>query len=200
MAGTERLKRTAMFVPIEEGFHRKSNHSRKESRCQTKRNMSPGAENRSRCALLTLSVPLRPGRFLAAKIEFSYGAGQTVNLLALRLQWFESTPAQAFPKAILQVFKPFGGQLGISFPVSDTNPFAVSPERSVLVLFDDQSSMTIKTAGAAPVSPGTKVKSIRKAKADSKIEFESGSTVAIRTPIESSAPPTEDTPWQQPHE
>ena len=34
------------------------------------------------------------GRFLAAKIEFSYGAGQTVNLLALRLQWFESTPAQ----------------------------------------------------------------------------------------------------------
>jgi len=32
---------------------------------------------------------------LAAKIEFSYGAIQTVNLLALRLQWFESTPAQA---------------------------------------------------------------------------------------------------------
>src|SRR6516162_4995740 len=27
------------------------------------------------------------GRFLAAKIEFSYGPGQTVNLLALRLQW-----------------------------------------------------------------------------------------------------------------
>ena len=39
------------------------------------------------------------GRFLAAKIEFSYGAGQTVNLLALRLQWFESTPTQASPKA-----------------------------------------------------------------------------------------------------
>ena len=35
------------------------------------------------------------GRFLAAKIEFSYGAGQTLNLLALRLQWFESTPTQA---------------------------------------------------------------------------------------------------------
>ena len=130
---------------------------------------------------------------MAAKIEFSYGPVQTVNLLALRLQWFESTPAQAFPKAILQVFKPFGGQLGISFPVSDTNPFPVSPERSVLVLFDDQSSVKIKTAGAAAVSPGTKVKSIRKAKADSKIEFESGSTVAIRTPIESSAPPTKDT-------
>ena len=36
------------------------------------------------------------GRFLAAKIEFSYGVGQTVNLLALRLQWFESTPAHGF--------------------------------------------------------------------------------------------------------
>jgi len=34
-------------------------------------------------------------RILAAKIEFSYGAGRTVNLLALRLQWFESTPAHA---------------------------------------------------------------------------------------------------------
>jgi hypothetical protein len=30
-------------------------------------------------------------------------------------QWFESTPAQAFSKAILQVFKPFGGQLDIHF-------------------------------------------------------------------------------------
>ena len=39
---------------------------------------------------------VEPGSDLAAKIEFSYGAGQTVNLLALRLQWFESTPAQAF--------------------------------------------------------------------------------------------------------
>src|SRR5215471_3763601 len=40
---------------------------------------------------------------MAAKIEFSYGAVQTVNLLALRLQWFESTPTQASPRAILQV-------------------------------------------------------------------------------------------------
>jgi hypothetical protein len=30
------------------------------------------------------------GRFLTAKTEFSYEAVQTVNLLALRLQWFES--------------------------------------------------------------------------------------------------------------
>jgi hypothetical protein len=66
MAGTEWLKRAAMFVPIEEGFQRKSNHSQKQGRCQTKRSMSqsmsPGAENRSRCALLTLSVQLRPRR------------------------------------------------------------------------------------------------------------------------------------------
>ena len=48
-------------------------------------------------------------RFLAAKIEFPYGAGQTVNLLALRLQWFESTPAHASPKAILQGSRSFGG-------------------------------------------------------------------------------------------
>ena len=39
------------------------------------------------------------GRFLAAKIGFSYGAVQTVNLLALRLQWFESTPTQASSRA-----------------------------------------------------------------------------------------------------
>jgi hypothetical protein len=35
---------------------------------------------------------------------------QTVNLLALRLQWFESTPAQGSLRAVLQVFKPFGGR------------------------------------------------------------------------------------------
>ena len=39
---------------------------------------------------------------LAAKIEFYYEAVQTVNLLALRLQWFESTPAQAFLSKDLQ--------------------------------------------------------------------------------------------------
>jgi len=49
------------------------------------------------------------GRFLAAKIEFSYGAWQTVNLLALRLQWFESTPTHGSYIAILQVLKPLGG-------------------------------------------------------------------------------------------
>jgi hypothetical protein len=47
---------------------------------------------------------------------------------------------------------------------------------SVSVLFDDQSSMKIKTVGAAAVSPGSKVKSVHEAKADFKIEFEDGSS------------------------
>jgi len=47
----------------------------------------------------------------------------SVNLLALRLQWFESTPAQASSRAIRQVFKPLGWRSGISPLASDINPF-----------------------------------------------------------------------------
>jgi hypothetical protein len=50
---------------------------------------------------------------------------------------------------------------------------------SILVLFDDQSSMKIKTAGAAAVSPGSKVKFVHEAKADFKIEFEDGPSVTF---------------------
>jgi hypothetical protein len=50
---------------------------------------------------------------------------------------------------------------------------------SVLVLFDDQSRMKIKTVGAAAVSPGSKVKSIHEAKAEFKIEFEDGSSATL---------------------
>ena len=71
------------------------------------------------------------GSDLAAELEFSYGAGQTVNLLALRLQWFESTPTQASPRAILQVFKQFRGQLDISsrigFDVAGKGLVALEP-------------------------------------------------------------------------
>ena len=49
----------------------------------------------------------------------------------------------------------------------------------VLILFDDQSSMKIKTAGAAAVSPGGKVKSVQEAKAEFKIEFEDGSSATF---------------------
>jgi hypothetical protein len=50
---------------------------------------------------------------------------------------------------------------------------------SVLVLFDDQSSMKIKTVGAAAVSPTSKVKSAHEAKAAFKIEFEDGSSATF---------------------
>jgi hypothetical protein len=50
---------------------------------------------------------------------------------------------------------------------------------SVLVLFDDQSSMKIKTTGAAAVSPGSKVKSVHEAKADFRIQFEDGSSATF---------------------
>jgi hypothetical protein len=53
------------------------------------------------------------------RLNPNFPRGRTVNLLALRLEWFKSTPTQAFPRAILQVFKPFRGQLGISLPVSE---------------------------------------------------------------------------------
>jgi hypothetical protein len=49
----------------------------------------------------------------------------------------------------------------------------------VLVLFDDQSSMKIKTAGAPEVSPGGKIRSVHEAKAEFKIEFEDGSSATF---------------------
>ena len=62
------------------------------------------------CGIASLIVTI-PSQFN----YFTRRTVRTVNLLALRLQWFESTPAQASPRAILQVFKPFGGQLGRIF-------------------------------------------------------------------------------------
>jgi hypothetical protein len=48
------------------------------------------------------------------------------------------------------------------------------------VLFDDQSSMKIKTVGApATVSPGGKVKSVHEAKAEFTIEFGDGSSATF---------------------
>jgi hypothetical protein len=55
---------------------------------------------------------------------------------------------------------------------------AVTTEhRKCFILLDDQSSIKIKTAGAAAVSPGSNVKSVYEAKADFKIEFEDGSSM-----------------------
>ena len=50
----------------------------------------------------------------------------------------------------------------------------------VLVLFDDQSNMKIKTAGSATIAPGGKVKSIQETKAEFKIDFEDGSSATLR--------------------
>src|SRR6516162_4834528 len=46
---------------------------------------------------------------LAAKIEFSYGAGQTVNLLALRLQWFESISPKPLPEPFFKCLSRLAG-------------------------------------------------------------------------------------------
>jgi hypothetical protein len=49
----------------------------------------------------------------------------------------------------------------------------------VLVVFDDQSNMKIKTAGHATLPPGGKVKSVHEAKAEFKIDFEDGSRTIL---------------------
>jgi hypothetical protein len=49
----------------------------------------------------------------------------------------------------------------------------------VLVLFDDQSNMKIKTAGPATIPPGGKVKSVHESKVEFKIEFEDGPTATL---------------------
>jgi hypothetical protein len=50
---------------------------------------------------------------------------------------------------------------------------------SVFVLFDDQSSMKIKTDGATAASRENKVKSVHEAKADFRLEFEDGSSATF---------------------
>jgi hypothetical protein len=49
----------------------------------------------------------------------------------------------------------------------------------VLVVFDDQSNMKIKTAGPATIPPGSKVKSVHEVKAEFKMQFEDGSSAAL---------------------
>jgi hypothetical protein len=49
----------------------------------------------------------------------------------------------------------------------------------VLVVFDDQSKMKIKTAGSATIPPGCKVKSVEEVKTQFKIDFEDGSSATL---------------------
>ena len=57
---------------------------------------------------------------------------------------------------------------------------ATTEPGGVLILLDDQSRMKIKTAAPATVSPGSKIKSVLEAEAEFKIQFEDGSTAALR--------------------
>jgi hypothetical protein len=50
---------------------------------------------------------------------------------------------------------------------------------AVLVLFDDESRMKIKTTGSATIPLGGKVKSVHEAKAEFKIDFEDGSSATV---------------------
>jgi hypothetical protein len=56
---------------------------------------------------------------------------------------------------------------------------ATTEPGGVFVLFDDQSSMKIKTTGAAAVSPGGKIRSVHETRAEFKIEFEGGSNTTM---------------------
>ena len=57
---------------------------------------------------------------------------------------------------------------------------ATAESGGVLLLFDDDSRMKIKTAAAAAVWQGGKVKSVQEDEAELKIEFEDGSTATFR--------------------
>ncbi|MBV8227612.1 MAG: hypothetical protein JO232_20740 [Verrucomicrobia bacterium] len=50
---------------------------------------------------------------------------------------------------------------------------------SVWILFDDQSSLKVKTSGPATIPPGAKVKSVHEGKAEFKIDFEDGSSATF---------------------
>ena len=50
---------------------------------------------------------------------------------------------------------------------------------TVLVLFDDQSKMKIKTPEPATIPPGGKVKSVHESRAEFKIDFEDGSSATL---------------------
>jgi hypothetical protein len=49
----------------------------------------------------------------------------------------------------------------------------------VLVLFNDQSNMKIKTPGPATIPPEGKIKSVHEAKAEFRIDFEDGSSATL---------------------
>jgi hypothetical protein len=61
----------------------------------------------------------------------------------------------------------------------------------VLVVFDDQSKMKIKTVGPATIPPEGKVKSVHEAKTEFKIDFEDGSSATLCLADPGSSVPSE---------
>jgi hypothetical protein len=57
---------------------------------------------------------------------------------------------------------------------------ATAEAGAIVLLFDDDSRMKIRTGAPAEVSPGGKVKSVQEAETELKIEFADGSTAAFR--------------------
>lgn len=57
---------------------------------------------------------------------------------------------------------------------------ATAEPGSVLLVFDDDSRMKIRTGAAAAISPRGKVKSVQEDEAELKIEFEDGSSATFR--------------------
>jgi hypothetical protein len=57
---------------------------------------------------------------------------------------------------------------------------ATAEPGKLVIRFDDRSTMTVKTAGTANLSPGAKVKAIQEDEAEFTLQFEDGSTVALQ--------------------
>jgi hypothetical protein len=56
---------------------------------------------------------------------------------------------------------------------------ATTEPGGLLILLDDESSMKIKTAAPATVSPSGKIKSVHEARAEFRIEFEDGQSATF---------------------
>ena len=57
---------------------------------------------------------------------------------------------------------------------------ATSESGKLVIRFDGQSTMTVKTAGIANLSPGAKVKGTKEDGAEFTLQFEDGSTVTLQ--------------------
>jgi hypothetical protein len=103
------------------------------------------AEYRVRCRNEARLISFWP--IFGRHCRFLLGALQTVNLLALRLQWFESTPTQASPRAILQVMAQLA-PAGINIIIKPQNQTRLPAACSTVQHF---SSVAVLAARSYPV-------------------------------------------------